>query len=407
MTDRFQKTLGLSSFSVPEDFSDILAAALKEYEEKGAFFLEESYLRRLQKDCDAFPRTLDAVLAGVERLRQDRNAADYALSLVRAMELRVPFKRWIQTFPLLEQTHPMFGFFCLVPSIEKTYGDLKRRGVDADIIAQTVNQYEDCLFVYEKRFGKLGLNMRYFNHLQEYVDCEILNVDRLRFGFESLRKPVYLLRKKGTAEYVLLVGDGEMTAGGMVAKTAPAGQSAAFTASFRETEEAYVGTPALENGTCSAQISTYNKKEYELVLRPGDLCLSTHIHPYGELSREACMASYRRVLELVARFYPEYRFKAFYCNSWMMSPELKDVMKPTSKVLDFQSFYLRFPVATEGKAVLNFVFYMKGADDYTQLPEDTSLQRALKQRYLAGGRLNEYGGIMPFDWIRSPEDLWK
>ena len=53
------------------------------------------------------------------------------------------------------------------------------------------------------------------------------------------------------------------------------------------------------------------------------------------------------------------------------------------------------------------VFYMKGADDYTQLPEDTSLQRSLKQRYLAGGRLNEYGGIMPFDWVRAPEDLWK
>ena len=35
MTDRFQKTLGLSSFSVPEEFSEILAAALKEYEEKG------------------------------------------------------------------------------------------------------------------------------------------------------------------------------------------------------------------------------------------------------------------------------------------------------------------------------------------------------------------------------------
>ncbi len=397
MIDRFQKSLGVSEFS--DELQEIFRAALTEYASDGAFFLEESYLRQVHARYNAFPRTLEAVLSAACQVRSDRDAAEYALFLVRAMEHRELFKKHLSSVQFPETKHPMFAFLCLTPYIGKTYEDLERRGLPQDIIDQTVNQYEDCLFVYEKRFDRLGMNTRYFGHLQEYVDCEILNVDRLRFGLISLGKSVYLLKHRSSGEYVLIVGDGEMTSDGMIAKTAPKGQSAAFTAVFEETDDAYRGTPALPNGKCSSEIRTYYKKDYELVLKPGDHCLSTHIHPYGELSREACMASYRRVLELTRKHYPEYDFKAIYCSSWMLSPELSEVMKPGSKVLDFQSFYLRFPVPTEGKAVLNFVFYMKGSDDYTKLPEDTSLQRALKQRYLNGGRLNEYGGIMPLDSV--------
>lgn len=391
-------------FGFPEAFSSVCSAVREEYAAKGAFFLEEAYLRQVHARCNAFPRTLDAVLQGAAALRADAAAAEYALFLVRAMENRALFKAHISRAVFPEEAHPMFAFLCLVPYIGVTYDDLCRRGLPRDIIDQTVNQYEDCLFVYKKRFDRLGLNMRYFSHLQEYVDCEILNVDRLRYGFIPLAYPVRLLRHRRDGSYVLLVCEGEMTADGLVAKTAPEGTPVAFSAFFEETEDAYRGTVALPDGKCAREISTYYKKDYDLVLRPGDLCLATHIHPYGELSREACMASYRRVLELVKDHYPERSFKAFSCHSWMMSPELREVMKPTSKVLDFQSFYLRHPVPTRGTGVLNFVFYMKGYNDYTKLPEDTSLQRALKERYLAGGRLNEYGGIMPFDRV-LPSDM--
>ena len=78
-----------------------------------------------------------------------------------------------------------------------------------------------------------------------------------------------------------------------------------------------------------------------------------------------------------------------------MSPELAEVVKPTSNLLAFQRSYMRYPVHTKGEDVLNFVFMLRYTT-YADLPEDTSLQRALKARYLAGGRLYEYGGVMPF-----------
>ena len=76
-----------------------------------------------------------------------------------------------------------------------------------------------------------------------------------------------------------------------------------------------------------------------------------------------------------------------------MSPELSEILKPESNLLAFQRPYLKFPVETEGKDVLNFVFKLK-FKTYEDLPENTSLQRSLKKMYLSGQYLYEYGGIM-------------
>ena len=134
------------------------------------------------------------------------------------------------------------------------------------------------------------------------------------------------------------------------------------------------------------------------MLGKGDAVLSVHIPVEGDFSKAACLESYRRARAVFARFFPELDVKGFVCYSWMMSPELKDYMKPGSRVLDFASQYIRFPIHTEGEDVLNFVFYLK-FKSYEDLPEDTSLQRGLKKLYLEGGRLYEYGGIFAADKI--------
>lgn len=82
----------------------------------------------------------------------------------------------------------------------------------------------------------------------------------------------------------------------------------------------------------------------------------------------------------------------------MMAPELDTILKPDSRILSFSSKYLRYPIPTQGEDVLNFVFLLK-YKTYEDLAEDTSLQRALKKRYLHGQYLYEYGGVFTPDKI--------
>ena len=120
--------------------------------------------------------------------------------------------------------------------------------------------------------------------------------------------------------------------------------------------------------------------------------LAVHIPAKGALTRESCEESYAKAIEIFKKHYPERDFKAFRCHSWMMAPELADILKPGSNLLEFQRPYKKYPSHTKGEDVLNFVFKMKFTS-YEDLPEDTSLQRALKKIYLSGGYLYEYCGI--------------
>ena len=388
MIEVFEKELGLSAF--PEGFRKIYDAAMAEYDREGVFFLKDEYLQRVLDETEAFSRVVNETFAEAKAIREDENAAKYALFLCRAMEDRELFMDNLKLFDFPER-YLFFAFICLIPAAAETYNYLKTKGIPEDVIKKTVGQYEECLFVYRERFDKLGMNKRYFDHLQGYVDNKFLNVDRLRYEI-MVNEELYVLENtKG--EQMVFLKEGRMNADGLLADTPPVTVEGDFDAFFEEQEEYYVGTPVGDNGRCENRVVKLDKREYSVKLRPGDDCISVHIPMQGALTKEACDRSYNRALELFAKHYPELRPKAFHCHSWMMAPELKGIMKPDSKILGFQEPYKKYPVETEGKDVLNFVFKLK-FNTYEDLAEDTSLQRALKKLYLSGQYLYEYGGII-------------
>ncbi len=392
MIDRFEKSLGVGV--IPAEFQTFYEKVLAEFEREGVFFLKEDYLRDVQEKCNAFPRTFKRVLEEARRVREKTEEALYALFLCRAMEDRTLFMQHLPAFDF-PKSSPFLAFLCLVPSIVSTYEDLTRRGVPDDVVFATVNQYEECLFVYKERFDDLGLNKRYFDHLQGYVDHKFLNVGRLRYEISHLHG-VYLLQSKKDGKRVLFLKDVPMNAVGLRRGTPPFDDEGGFDAFFREEGAFFVGTPVGENGRCKNEILRLPKEEYEILLRPDDMMLDTHIPGHAPLTEQLCAESYARARQLFAAHYPEFDFKGFHCYSWMMSPELAEILKPGANVLNFQRPYLRYPVSTKGEDVFNFVFFLRFTT-LADLPEDTSLQRALKVRYLAGERLYEYGGVIPFE----------
>lgn len=383
----------LKQFENHPDFSGILCTVREEYRQQGAFFLEETYLRELHARLELFPRSIDAICRDAAAIRREPEKAVYALFVVRAMAQRELFKRNLSLFDFPTGEHPFFAMLCLIPAITAIHEFLVARQLPEDVIRATLGQFEACTFIYRKRFDHLGLNKRYFDWLQHYVDFEIINIERLRFEILTLSDPVYLLRRYQDGTCRLLFGNGEMNCHGLYADTPPV-ESAAFRASVRETETCWEGTPVSAQGRCLPGTVCLSKEEYGLVARSGDTVLSVHIPDEGDFSRESCLRSYQRAREIFARCFPELTIRAFHCHSWMMAPELGAILKPDSRILSFAEPYLRYPIPTQGDDVLNFVFLLKFTT-YEDLPEDTSLQRALKQRYLRGEYLYEYGGIFP------------
>lgn len=391
----FIKNLGEDVFK--KRFSDLYSRVKTECDADGVFFLSEDYIKAVQEKTDAYPRIISLLTEEAKRIEKDASAKEYALFIFRAMQDRELFLQNIKHFELPVEKYPLFAFLCLIPMIEKTYDTLYGMGIDGDIISATVKQYEDCVFIYERRFDRLGMNKRYFDWLQHYVDCEILNINRLRFEIHRLSEPVTILRELDGGEDFLVMEKGDFNSDGLYADTPPK-KEFSFSASITETEDEYIATPVSEGGRAEKELCSYPKDRFKKILGSGDYVLSVHIPVEGELTKESCKTSYERAREVFSRFFPSLDFKGFVCYSWMMSPELSLYMKPESRVLGFASQYKRFPIHTEGEDVLNFVFYLK-FKTYADLPEDTSLQRKLKSLYLEGGRLYEYGGIFAIDKI--------
>ena len=85
------------------------------------------------------------------------------------------------------------------------------------------------------------------------------------------------------------------------------------------------------------------------------------------------------------------------CESWLLSPVLKDLLPPDSRILRFQrAFDLTPGSGDEREAVLQWVFRLTALQQETvsldTLPESTSLQKSLKRFLLSGGVVTCAGG---------------
>ena len=390
----FIKSLGEKTFR--ENYSDIYRETVDEYEKDGVFFLSDAYIRSVNDETDAYPRILSLLREEAERIKENPSLAEYALFIHKAMLRRNLFLSDIKHFSL-PCGYDFFAFLCLIPAIRNTYRHFLKMGIDADIIKATVGQFEECVFIYSKRFDRLGMNKRYFDWLQHYVDFEILNINRLRFEISILSEPVRVIRNKKSRNDTVLIEEGDFNCDGLYLDTPPK-KALSFSAHFNDGKDFISAHSVTPNGKAESAPSLYSKTEYETVIKRGDTLLSVHIPDRGDFSRESCTESYRRAREIFNRFYPQLEVKGFVCYSWMMAPELKLHLKESSRVLAFAEHYIKFPIHTEGEDVLNFVFYLK-SEDYEKLPENTSLQKSLKKLYVSGGRLYEYGGIFAIDKI--------
>ena len=346
---------------------------------------------------------LQDILQDAEKIRRNPSESRYALFVYNCMtKINKVFLEYIEYFSF-PQEYPFFGLVCIIPAIERSYEFWNNAGVPLDVIQNNLCHFEECIVLNEERLGYRGLDKRYFEWLQCYVapNCTRLNIDRLRFDIARYSDPVYLLRNVKTKKFVMIYGEGKMKEDGLNVNTPPKAQST-FTCSFQESENAYVGTCVLENGRCSKEIQLFDKKEYELVLKPKDWILSVHIPPKskGEFNKKICLANYVRALEIFKTCFPDRDVKAFFCFSWMLSEELKPILKPESNILLFQEDYIRYPKTNQGDSVFNFVFKKPNAK-VEDLPEQTSLQRAMKKIYLDGGYVYDYAGVFTVDYLKE------
>lgn len=120
----------------------------------------------------------------------------------------------------------------------------------------------------------------------------------------------------------------------------------------------------------------------------GSPVINIHI-PQGErLDLEACRKSLEMAYNRYGRKYP------YVCHSWLLYPELQNVLKETSNILQFQKIFHVIEVDYKEREAEWRVFgTVKNV--ITDYPEETSLQRSVKEYLLKGKTLgNGWGRLI-------------
>lgn len=122
-----------------------------------------------------------------------------------------------------------------------------------------------------------------------------------------------------------------------------------------------------------------------------------HIPKGSDLNEKDVDESICLVQEYIKKYYPELKNEklAYYTQSWLLSPEVKEILPASSNILKFQNRFNIIEYEENDYDFLNFVF-KSGIEkvDYIDLPETTTLQRKLKAKLLNGDKLHLGLGIL-------------
>lgn len=146
----------------------------------------------------------------------------------------------------------------------------------------------------------------------------------------------------------------------------------------------------------SCMLFRIGQLEYELTHSDGEPVIELHIPSDIDMSLPKLRSSCLEAKKLLGGIFPEFRNARIHCYSWLLSPNLGDLLPEQSKILRFQKSFSISPVKEEESDVILWVFKNQ---DYAleDLPENTSLQRRMKKFLLSGGKFRDGEGFLSED----------
>ena len=294
----------------------------------------------------------------------------------------------------------MLALLVHLPALELTEQELAKRGFTHEEITHCLSIYRIYLWEVEKhRDGFIGITPNISNWMSQSTKCEIYYPGHGGLNFQLLTiadNEPYFLQNRKTGELLPLFGNNIFfhRSGAVLGSAGAEDPEGSFVTEFKETADAYIGHP-VRNIRVSRDSEEFSKAEWELVLKPGDWVISTHIFFGSDFSKEMVDLAFAEGQRMAREYFPELNIKAQRCSSWLMNPLINEALGEDAKLSGFSARFVRYPRQSAGKAFWGYVF--PGAQPaYEELPENSRLQKAFKQQLLQGGQIYEYSGVLMF-----------
>lgn len=133
---------------------------------------------------------------------------------------------------------------------------------------------------------------------------------------------------------------------------------------------------------CTNRTVLYKKLPFDY----GEKVIYVHIPEGEKLEKEKCEASLKKANKFFSKFFPDYSYRYYFCESWLLFEGNREFMSADSNIVNFMSlFEIGYSVKIDKQAIERIFgkrhFFKKS------YPEKTTLQKQAKKYMLNGKRL--------------------
>lgn len=96
--------------------------------------------------------------------------------------------------------------------------------------------------------------------------------------------------------------------------------------------------------------------EQKNILPPGTPVINCHIQNGTDLTAENVLQSLERAKEIFKTLFPKTEFKAFLCYSWLLYPDMINMMNKTSKIRNFANLFKIIGKVQDNEQAFEYLF---------------------------------------------------
>ena len=397
--ESLMKEVGCKKY--PERWREIFDQAMAEYDNQGCYLTKTKFYDELHATYGCFSKYGEVYKAAARQTAEDEALGRFLTLLAialqddeyRKMDLR-EFSRPVTPMGKEPLAYEMVTGLALCSQLEMGAENMRNRHFSEETICEVLTLVVGGVSTSErKNNGAPGFEL--LGWCQLYMDAKLLLIERLEIEFLSRFHAKAVVFRNQSGEIVTLAQDLELHRDGFALGSAHYDdEEGSWLAMIEETEQTWCGYPFQENGYVSKDKIALSKNEWEKVLETGDPVIRIHIPPFGKMTPEMIDKTIEETKKFAKKHYPDFDYKAFACHSWLIDPQLDEILNPESNIVQFRQRFHSLSFKSKGEDIFNFIFNKPNMEfDIHDLPEESSLQRALKQHYLNGKAIYEMEGF--------------
>ncbi len=289
---------------------------------------------------------------------------------------------------LKSEIYDTLPLFALLENVPFMLSEHKELGIPEEVSKATCNMFENQIQDFIDLNQRYGIS-DYVTWMLGFVKSRIIRVGRFNFEVTKYRCKFDVFENCGKV-IIFPNGVNFHKSGQILGSVGCDDENGDFYGVVKETDTSYIGL-SVKDGVCLNEKLTLDKTVWKRVLTEGDYVVSVHIPTGGALSPDICDKDIAYGKEIIKKCLCD--FKAFYCSSWLLDPQIKKITGKESNVTKFGDRFERFPKKDGGKSVYEYVFGVPDTTPIDMLPEKNSFAKAIKQHLLSGGHIYDTNGI--------------